>query len=429
MSPPVTAVVGQDLAGRYRLEASIGTGGAGAVFRARDARDGRLVAIKVLRASAPRREELARRMEREARVIATLRCPSTVRLLDFGATDHGEPFLVSELSPGGDLRGALERGSVRPRDALAVMRPVLASLAEAHRHGIVHRDVKPSNVLLDAGTAAGPIKLADYGAASAPALGAPLTQEGDILGTPAYMAPEQIDGAPPTAAADVYAAGLMLAELVGGEPVYRGPPREVCFAKLRGEPPPFNAHVRASAHFPVIERATRLSPGERYPDASAMLDALSPRRPALRPIAALAGLALILVAAAIIAAAGRAGAPRAPSAARASGAKEPCLSPDELSASSIGRHFPELSVRADRGIPNWVVVKLYDASGAQVGAVTLLTAVASEGDPDPDATIQKILRDEAASGDGKTFVGRRTVVRAQLPPAELARLEALICPR
>ncbi|HET9692296.1 MAG TPA: serine/threonine-protein kinase, partial [Acidimicrobiales bacterium] len=172
--------------GRYELLRVIGRGGMADVWEAEDTTLGRRVALKVLRAGDP---ALAARLEREARALATLDHPGLVRLLDAGE-DAGRPYVVTELVAGPTVAHALRSDPPGPAQVAAVGSQVAAALAYVHRAGIVHRDVKPSNILLDEG---GRARLADFGIAQ---LGdaSGMTATGTTVGTVAYMAPEQLEG-------------------------------------------------------------------------------------------------------------------------------------------------------------------------------------------------------------------------------------------
>jgi len=195
--------------GRYRLGRRLGSGGFGVVWEARDERLDRPVAVKVI----PR--EGGRRAEREARAAARLNHPGIVTLYESGA-DADATYLVSELVSGRTLGDAIEDGALSDRDVLVIGAALCDALGHAHAQGVIHRDVKPQNVILPAaGTATAVAKLTDFGVASL--LGAErLTRTSDVVGTLAYMAPEQAEGRPAGEAADVYALALVLYEALAG---------------------------------------------------------------------------------------------------------------------------------------------------------------------------------------------------------------------
>jgi hypothetical protein len=203
------------LGGRYRLRARLAAGGMGAVWVADDAVLGRQVAVKVLGEALAGDGLAAERLRREARAAARLGHPGVARVLDLGE-DGGRPYLVMELLRGESLAGRLARaGALPPAEAARAVAAAADALEAAHRAGIVHRDVKPGNVFL---TRDGEVKLLDFGIASA-SNEAALTG-GDLIGTAAYLAPERVLGHDATPAADVYALGVLLHELLAGRPPF-----------------------------------------------------------------------------------------------------------------------------------------------------------------------------------------------------------------
>jgi serine/threonine protein kinase len=197
--------------GKYALTAILGQGAYGDVHLGAP-RAGRKVAVKILNANASRDADTVTRFKREADTAQRLEHPSIVRILNVGSS-RGRHYIVMELVRGGSLRGLLERADSPPDRVLAVLTEVAAALAYAHAQGVVHRDVKPENVLL---TRAGRAKVADFGLARAIDQSS-LTTEGRILGTVVYMSPEQVRGQRATAASDVYAMGVMLYEAITGD--------------------------------------------------------------------------------------------------------------------------------------------------------------------------------------------------------------------
>ncbi|WP_018686435.1 serine/threonine-protein kinase [Actinokineospora enzanensis] len=216
---------GTVLDGRYRLGEPIGSGGMADVHRAVDLRLGREVAVKLFH---PRADgATVARLETEARLLAGLSHPGLVRVYDV-AVDHDRPYLVMQLVDGGTLRGRLDDG-VLPAGEVARVGVRLANILDyVHSRGIVHRDVKPSNVLIDA---AGECYLADFGIARALS-GARLTSTGHCVGTAAYLAPEQVRGELTGPAGDVYSLGLVLLECLTGKPAYQGSDVEAAIARL-----------------------------------------------------------------------------------------------------------------------------------------------------------------------------------------------------
>jgi beta-lactam-binding protein with PASTA domain/tRNA A-37 threonylcarbamoyl transferase component Bud32 len=210
-------MVGRLLEGRYAVESFIAHGGMATVYLATDTRLDRRVAVKVMHAHLSDDPDTVARFEREARSAARLSSPEIVAIYDQG-TDSDRPFLVMEYVPGVNLRHVIrDRGRLNPGEALAVMDHVVSALATAHLAGLVHRDVKPENVLV---TADGRVKLADFGLARAVA-GSTVTTTGSVLlGTAAYLSPEQFLHGTADARSDVYSAGVLLFELVTGAPPY-----------------------------------------------------------------------------------------------------------------------------------------------------------------------------------------------------------------
>ncbi len=205
--------VGRLLDGRYRVESLIATGGMATVYLGTDTRLDRTVALKIMHAELANDEDFVRRFVGEARSVARLSHPNVVGVYDQGA-DGRTLYLAMEYVPGRTLRDLLnERGSLAPREALDIMEGVLGGLGAAHAAGLAHRDVKPENVLL---TSSHAVKVADFGLARMLA-GTSNTKTGMLIGTAAYLAPEQVSQGVADARTDVYAAGIMLFEMLTGQ--------------------------------------------------------------------------------------------------------------------------------------------------------------------------------------------------------------------
>lgn len=258
------------LDGRYRVGSLIAQGGMSVVHRGLDTRLDRPVAIKIMHARLAADQAFRDRFEREARSAARIDHPAVVDVFDQG-DDGPTLFIVMELVEGGTLRDVLRvRGPLGVPAAFAVLDPVLAGLAEAHRLGLVHRDVKPENVLI---SHAGEVKIADFGLVVAAAQ-AGASHAGMIMGTVAYLAPEQVATGTADARSDVYATGVLLYELLTGVPPYTGETAiSVAYRHVNCDvpvpsliagdvPPELDAFVR---------RATRREPAERPADAATML--------------------------------------------------------------------------------------------------------------------------------------------------------------
>ena len=209
--------LGNVLQGRYRITAKLAAGSMGVVYRGERLGLGRAVAIKFLHDGAPG-SELRARFAIEARAASRLGHPNCVPVIDYGV-DLGAPFLVMDFIDGRSLRDVIVDGPLAIPRALAVARQVLAGLAHAHAHGIVHRDVKPENVMVSVDAFGEHVHITDFGLAKLDALG---ISQNVAIGTPSYMSPEQTLGLPVDARADVYAAGILLFELLAGSKPFRG---------------------------------------------------------------------------------------------------------------------------------------------------------------------------------------------------------------
>ena len=227
-SPTAT---GNLLADRYRVLERLGSGGMATVYLAEDERLGRRVAVKRLHAGSP--EDTAKRFNREARLGASLNHRNIVTVYDT-VTDDESVVIVMEYVDGESLADALRRGPFTGAETVRVLRGVAAALDHAHDHGIVHRDIKPANILLGRN---GTVKLVDLGIATA-VEGTRITNSGSVMGTAAYMAPEQLDGGDPEPRTDIYALAAVAYEMLAGRPAYRGgTPVEVAHAVVNGPPP------------------------------------------------------------------------------------------------------------------------------------------------------------------------------------------------
>jgi eukaryotic-like serine/threonine-protein kinase len=264
---------GQLLDGRYRVTSSIAHGGMATVYLGVDTRLDRTVAIKIMHAELAADEDFAARFVREARSVAQLSHPNVVAVYDQGS-DGGHLYLAMEYVPGRTLRQLLnERGKLTPRESLDIIEGVLAGLAAAHRAGIVHRDVKPENVLL---AEDGRVKVADFGLARSMS-GTNHTKTGVLMGTVAYLAPEQVTGNVSDARCDVYAAGVMLFELLAGQQPHTGESALAVAYKHVNEPvPPPSSAQPGLPHAldALVALATNRDPGLRPADAGQFLGAV-----------------------------------------------------------------------------------------------------------------------------------------------------------
>ena len=274
--------VGRLLDGRYRVESLIATGGMATVYLGTDTRLDRTVALKIMHAELANDEDFVRRFVGEARSVARLSHPNVVGVYDQGA-DGRMLYLAMEYVPGRTLRDLLnERGSLGPREALDIMEGVLGGLGAAHAAGIAHRDVKPENVLLGGGNA---VKVADFGLARMLA-GTSHTKTGMLIGTAAYLAPEQVSQGVADARTDVYAAGVMLFEmLTGQQPHTADTPLAVAYKHVNEAVPVPSQLVDGitPALDELVLRATSRNPGLRPADGGQALRSLSEVRLSLPP--------------------------------------------------------------------------------------------------------------------------------------------------
>jgi serine/threonine-protein kinase len=263
-------LVGRLLDGRYRVESRIARGGMATVYLALDIRLDRTVALKVMHRSLAEDPAFVRRFIGEAKSVASLSHPNVVHVFDQG-TDGDLVYLSMEYVPGRTLRDVLrERGRLAPREALELMIPVLAALGAAHQKGMVHRDVKPENVLL---ADDGRVKVVDFGLARA-IEASNQTRTGVMIGTIGYMSPEQVTAGHADERSDVYSAGVMLFELVTGRQPYEGDsPMSVAYQHVHDTVPSLSAVLESSP--PVLDAlvaaATSRDPQARPADATAFL--------------------------------------------------------------------------------------------------------------------------------------------------------------
>ncbi|HET7856544.1 MAG TPA: serine/threonine-protein kinase [Gaiellaceae bacterium] len=258
---------------RYRDPALIGYGGMGEIYRAHDELLGRTVAIKLLAERFAQDEHTRGRFTREALAAARLSGePHTITIFDVG--EHGgRPFIVMEHLDGGSLEEVLRsEGRQPPERVLAWLEQACEALDGAHRHGVVHRDVKPGNLLL---ASDGTLRVADFGVASAAGL-ASLTATGIVLGTAGYLAPEQARGEPTTAATDLYALAVVAYELLTGRrPFESNSPTAEATAQVHAPIPRISEHADLPPTLdPVFERALAKDPADRFPTCSEFVDAL-----------------------------------------------------------------------------------------------------------------------------------------------------------
>jgi serine/threonine-protein kinase len=275
---------------RYRVIEAMASGSMGVVYKAERVPVGKLVAIKFLHAPFANDSEFLARFERETRVMSKLTHPNCVSVVDFGVWD-GAPYLVMEYVSGTTLRALIDNGALPPRRALALIRQIAAGLAHAHAQGVVHRDVKPANIMVSEEIGTGDhVRILDFGLARLRgSVGRDATQSNVVVGTPNYMAPEQtVGGGLIDARTDIYAAGVVLFEMVSGERPFQADDTLALLGMHRAAPIPRLAdRMPDDAELPaglqdVIDQAMAKSPSERFQSAIELteaIDAVASARP------------------------------------------------------------------------------------------------------------------------------------------------------
>ena len=281
--------------GPYQIVSVLGSGGMGEVYRARDTRLGRDIAIKVVNAALTRSPETVRRFEQEARLAGSLNHPNLVTVYDVGV-HGGVPYLVTELLEGESLRHRLARGPVPVQTALEWGAQMAHGLAAAHARGIVHRDVKPENILI---AADGRVKLLDFGIAKLSEASVPggprglleetvtptggVTHTGDLVGSPGYMSPEQVRGEPLDGRTDVFSLGSVVHELVGGTKAFSGVTLvESSYAILHHDPAPLPPGIPPAVR-QVVLRCLEKQPDRRFQSCEDLAFALEMLRGPVAP--------------------------------------------------------------------------------------------------------------------------------------------------
>ena len=275
--PQLDFDAGAVIAERYRIEKGVGRGGYGTVYRAVRLADGARVALKIMHMRHAHNAVQLKRFQREAATVTRLKQKNVVSMLDYGHTPEGLPFIVFELLRGHSLKYRLNK-----EGALSVWRcgqiaiQALRALEAAHALQIAHRDIKPANIYLCAGKSDDFVKVLDFGIAKAlvdETVGATkLTQVGQMIGSPAYMSPEQVKGGDIGLTGDLYSLGLVMAEVLSGKRVVTGRNDiDVFTAHLKPEKHPLSEAVRDSGLGYVVARAIEKSPADRYQSAAQML--------------------------------------------------------------------------------------------------------------------------------------------------------------
>ncbi len=260
----------------YRIQAKLGAGGMGSVYKAEHATLGRVYALKVLQGAVLARDhDASERFLREARAAARIRHPNIVDVFDFGYLRDGRPYFVMELLSGTSLGDLIDRGALLPDQAVAIARQLGGALAAAHERGVIHADVTPSNVLVNEGDSL-EVKLVDFGLAELrDGLERPAETSAEyVLGTPCYISPEQIRGMGATEQSDQYSLGIVLYEMLAGHPPFQDRNvRELCLKHIK-EPVPEVSSVHGALPpelGQLLQRCLQKSPGQRYPSIRALL--------------------------------------------------------------------------------------------------------------------------------------------------------------
>jgi serine/threonine protein kinase len=252
----IDSLVGQTLGGKYRLDSILGRGGMGTVYVATRLHIGDTVAVKVLHREFMKDPSIAERFRREAHAAARLKHPNAVSIYDFGETSDSSTFLVMELLEGQSLRQVIKKqGALDPTTAAEIIRQICAALEEAHRRNIVHRDIKPDNIILNTTPSGHHVKVLDFGIAKLRDLStSQLTQTGTTMGTPQYMSPEQCLGQEVDSRSDIYSLGIVLYEMLCGvTPFNATTPMGMAVQQVNNAPPSLCA--RSPRTTPAVEAA------------------------------------------------------------------------------------------------------------------------------------------------------------------------------
>jgi serine/threonine-protein kinase len=282
-APVTDPFIGTIVGERYRIVSRIGVGGMGAVYRAEHTMMRRDLAIKVLLPELSGKEEFARRFEREAESASRLDHPNIITTTDFGRTGDGSLFLAMEFLAGTSLGAAISAGPMRIERALAIQRQILRGLDHAHAAGVVHRDLKPENIMLiERDGQRDVVKILDFGIAKVTepqSGGQALTQAGVIFGTPEYLSPEQALGEAVDARADIYAAGVILYEMLAGRRPFESEDKVKIISMHLAHAPPRVRDVNSAVDLPVpleqaVLQAMEKSRENRFATAAAFMQAL-----------------------------------------------------------------------------------------------------------------------------------------------------------
>ncbi len=283
-------LIGSTIAESYEIVRVLGEGAMGRVYEARHTRlANKRYAVKMLHSDLAREPAVVARFQREAEAVSALEHPNIVSVFDVSATADGRPFIVQELLGGIELGEHVDRvGRMPPGQAVNIVRQITRALGAAHERGIIHRDVKPENVILLGDPAAPVVKVLDFGISKVAEEGSALTKTGMVIGTPAYMAPEQARGDKVDARADIYATGAILYRLLTGRKPYEGLDPIATLSAVLSEDPPRPRSVAAGvpeALEVVVQRAMAREPAERLASMAELDAELAPfdARPSLAP--------------------------------------------------------------------------------------------------------------------------------------------------
>ena len=272
MNPGQDPFVGKVIDGRYEIQARIGEGGMGVVYRCKQISIDRTIAIKMLNAQMASDPQWVQRFYNEAKACSRLQHPNTIRMFDFGQSSEGRLFMTMEFLDGISLRQALQPGPLAPQRVVKILIQCCASLAEAHSIGIIHRDIKPDNVfLLNMAGSPDFVKLLDFSVAKLLEGDRMKTQAGVVFGTPQYMSPEQGRGLPLDARSDLYALGILAHEMLSGTVPYNDEnPMTVIQMHLHAQVPPMPASVPYSVQ-QIVRRAMEKDAARRYQSSGEMM--------------------------------------------------------------------------------------------------------------------------------------------------------------
>jgi serine/threonine-protein kinase len=269
-------LLGKIVLDRYRIESVLGAGAMGSVYRGRHMKLERDVAIKVLHESLASDRKMLARFQREAQAAARLQHPNLISVLDVGEAD-GHPVMVLEYAKGPRLSDIINGKPLAPERIIKLVRQLLAGLAHAHAANLIHRDLKPANIMVEMDDGVEIPRIVDFGIAilrdgDGEQSGGKLTDTGQILGTPLYMAPEQAKGDAIDHRIDLFALGIIVYEMLAGVPPFKGSAIEIALANISKDAPPVSKRVPGVTADPLLERYARKlmarNLANRFPDAA-----------------------------------------------------------------------------------------------------------------------------------------------------------------